>query len=215
MKKNFIREMNIKCATKYKNPAIITLSGLPGSGKTTVAKELSKCFGLFVLSNDYIRNYYFVKFEDDQEKQLKIPRIVARINKERLIKLLINRRSLIIDANLNTLESISKIEKIASLFKYSVIKIKIDSKNDEENIRRIENRIMNYNYKDANVIGDNVNYSASYDQDMYFQIKKGKPEMLEPAYFDFIIENNSDLEKLNNNIENVSFHLKRYFKGKK
>lgn len=215
MKKNFIREMNIKCATKYKNPAIITLSGLPGSGKTTVAKELSKCFGLFVLSNDYIRNYYFVKFEDDQEKQLKIPRIVARINKERLIKLLINRRSLIIDANLNTLESISKIEKIASLFKYSVIKIKIDSKNDEENIRRIENRIMNYNYKDANVIGDNVNYSTSYDQDMYYQIKKGKPEMLEPTYFDFIIENNSDLEKLNNNIENVSFHLKRYFKGKK
>lgn len=215
MKKNFIREMNIKCATKYKNPAIITLSGLPGSGKTTVAKELSKCFGLFVLSNDYIRNYYFVKFEDDQEKQLKIPRIVARINKERLIKLLINRRSLIIDANLNTLKSIKKFEKIASLFKYSVIKIKIDSKNDEENIRRIENRVMNYNYKDANVIGDNVNYSASYDQDMYFQIKKGKPEMLEPAYFDFIIENNSDLEKLNNNIENVSFHLKRYFKGKK
>lgn len=215
MVKNFIKEMNIKCATKYKNPAIITLSGLPGSGKTTVAKELSKCFGLFVLSNDYIRNYYFVKFEDDQEKQLKIPRIVARINKERLIKLLINRRSLIIDANLNTLESISKIEKIASLFKYSVIKIKIDSKNDEENIRRIENRIMNYNYKDANVIGDNVNYSTSYDQDMYYQIKKGKPEMLEPTYFDFIIENNSDLEKLNNNIENVSFHLKRYFKGKK
>ncbi len=215
MVKNFIKEMNIKCATKYKNPAIITLSGLPGSGKTTVAKELSKRFGLFVLSNDYIRNYYFVKFEDDQEKQLKIPRIVARINKERLIKLLINRRSLIIDANLNTLESISKIEKIASLFKYSVIKIKIDSKNDEENIRRIENRIMNYNYKDANVIGDNVNYSTSYDQDMYYQIKKGKPEMLEPTYFDFIIENNSDLEKLNNNIENVSFHLKRYFKGKK
>lgn len=30
MKKN-IKEMNIKCATKYKNPAIITLSGLPGS----------------------------------------------------------------------------------------------------------------------------------------------------------------------------------------
>lgn len=39
--------------------------------------------------------------------------------------------------------------------------------------------------------------------------------MLEPTYFDFIIENNSDLDKLNNNIENVSFHLKRYFKGKK
>lgn len=109
MKKNFVKEMDIKKTIKYENPTIITLSGLPGSGKTTIARKLSKRFGLFILSNDYIRNYYFIKFADDLEKKKKIPMLVARINKKRLARLLINRRSLIIDADLNTQERIEKI----------------------------------------------------------------------------------------------------------
>lgn len=215
MKKNFVREMDIKKAIKYENPTIITLSGLPGSGKTTVAKELSKRFGLFVLSNDYIRNYYFVKFADDSEKNKEIPKLVARINKKRLVKLLINKRSFIIDADLNTKERVEKYKKIADLFKYNIIKIKLESTNDEENIRRIESRIMDYNYVDNDVVGDNVNYSSSYTCDTYFQIKEAKPQEIEPVYFDFIIENDSDLESLYNKIENMSSYLNGYFKVKK
>lgn len=215
MKKNFVREMDIKKAIKYENPTIITLSGLPGSGKTTIARELSKRFGLFVLSNDYIRNYYFVKFADDLEKKKKIPMLVARINKKRLARLLINRRSFIIDADLNTQERIEKYEKISNLFKYNVIKIKLESKNDEENIKRIESRIMDYNYVDNDVVGDNVHYSSSYPKEVYYQIKESKPQMIEPVYFDFIIENNGDLEDLNNQIENMSLYLNGYFKVKK
>lgn len=175
MKKNFVKEMDIKKTIKYENPTIITLSGLPGSGKTTIARKLSKRFGLFILSNDYIRNYYFIKFADDLEKKKKIPMLVARINKKRLARLLINRRSLIIDADLNTQERIEKYEKISDLFKYNIIKIKLESTSDEKNIKRIENRIMDYNYVDNDVVGDNVNYSSSYPKEVYYQIKESKP----------------------------------------
>lgn len=39
--------------------------------------------------------------------------------------------------------------------------------------------------------------------------------MIEPVYFDFIIENNDGLVDLNNQIENMSSYLNGYFKVKK
>ncbi len=66
MKKNFVKEMNIKKAIKYKKPLIITLSGAPGSGKTVMAKGLSKNLGLYVISSDYVRNYFTQKSDNPE-----------------------------------------------------------------------------------------------------------------------------------------------------
>ena len=49
--KDFIKEMNaeISKVIKYKNPCVIALSGYPGSGKTEIARTLSKELGIFLL----------------------------------------------------------------------------------------------------------------------------------------------------------------------
>ena len=78
--KKFLKEMNFDNVKKYKKPCLITLSGLPGSGKTYVAKELSKNLGIFVLSNDYVRNYFY-KYESGMSFE-QIQKNVDKINKD-------------------------------------------------------------------------------------------------------------------------------------
>lgn len=209
----FIKEMDVSSDIKYKKPIIITLSGLPGSGKTTTARGLSKNLGIFLFSTDYIRNYYFIKFADksDEEKK-KIPKLVKTINKKRLVKLLLNRTSFVIDQDLNSMEAIEKYHLISKVFGYNMVSIKLDSKNDSENIQRIQGRVMNYDKTYDGVIGDNVEYQTSYPSETYFEIKKRKPQLIDDNYFDFVIDNNKDLQNLENQIETISYHLNKRFK---
>ena len=71
----------IKKVVKYDKPFIVTFSGLPECGKTTIARELSKDLGIYLLSNDYVRNYLYQFTEDyNEEIRKNIERKVKKIN---------------------------------------------------------------------------------------------------------------------------------------
>lgn len=211
MEKKFVKEMDIDKVANYKRPHMILLSGFPGSGKTYVAKALSKKYQLFLLSNDYVRNYCFSHNEEVSSVE-PIEMIVKRINKQRLLKLLNNKKSFIFDRDINTNEEMKKFILLSKTFGYDLIAIKLNS-NDKNNIERVENRFMDIDKVDKDIVGDNVEYSTSFTSSTYFKIKERKPRNIDDDYFDYVIDNNGTLENLDEQLENImddmSYHLKK------
>ena len=111
--------------------------------------------------------------------------------------------SRIFDADLNTCEKFQRFIKISDMFNYELIKIKLNS-NDDNNIDRILKRVMDYDMFDYNVIGDNVHYSSSYDRDTYYDIKSRKPQYIDDNYFDYVIDNFGTKEELKCKINEIS-----------
>lgn len=202
MNKDFINKSQLKKTTKYNIPAIIIMNGYPGSGKTYLTRNLSHELGVFVLSNDYVRTYCYVKFGYSSESK-KNKRLVASINKIRLANLLLHKISFVLDADINSLECLEQLILISKVFGYSLINIKIESNNDFNNIERIQNRIMDFQKYDDLVIGDNVNYSTAYSSTEYFDIKQRKPRVIDDCYFDFIITNDDTLSEFDAEIKGV------------
>lgn len=200
---DFKNEMNqeIKKVTKYNKPFIITFSGLPECGKTTIARELSKDLGIFLLSNDYIRNYFYqFTREYNEEVRKEIERKVKKINLYRLKKLLMSRTSFVYDRDFNTEEQYKRLDMIRKFARMNLVKIKVNS-TDEGNLERIKNRDMDYNKIYKGVIGDKVEYLSSFPEDEYYEIKSRKPQMLLDDFFDYVIDGeNIDIKTLEKSI---------------
>ena len=197
MSQKFVKNMKITDVAKFRRPMIITMSGLPGSGKTHFSRELSQQLKIYLLSNDYIRNYYYQNItEKGEEQRLRIEKQVQSINKRRLLKLLLTRTSFVYDRDFNSLQSFETISKYAKLMGYQLIKIRIKS-NDCDNISRISKREINYNKIIEGVIGDNIEYSSSYDTETYYAIKHRKPQEINDEFFDYIINNDKTIEEFN------------------
>ena len=200
---DFKNEMNqeIKKVTKYNKPFIITFSGLPECGKTTIARELSKDLGIFLLSNDYIRNYFYqFTREYNEEVRKEIERKVKKINLYRLKKLLMSRTSFVYDRDFNTEEQYKRLDMIRKFVRMNLVKIKVNS-TDEGNLERIKNRDMDYNKIYKGVIGDKVEYLSSFPEDEYYEIKSRKPQMLSDDFFDYVIDGeNIDIKTLEKSI---------------
>lgn len=196
MKNKFLKEMNTSGVFKYDRPPLITLSGAPGSGKTELARELSRQLGVFVLSNDYIRNSFYNEIQGmgTEEERLKIQSFVERVNLERLLKLLFKRTPFVFDADLNSLNAYRKFELISKIFRYELIKIRIESSGKEENLRRIQGRVINLDDRDMSVIGDNMRYSGSYSEADYNNTLMRKAQVLPREYFDYCIFNIEDYD---------------------
>jgi len=207
MERNFVKEMNYSQVLKYKKPCIITLSGLPGSGKTTLAQEISRKLKIYLLSNDYIRNHYSLTKYYNEEQKAHIQSIILKINSERIYKLLLHHVSFVLDMGFNAKEQFDKFVLISKLLKYELIKIKINS-SDEDNINRIGQRIFDLNTKDDNIVGDNISYSCSYPSSIYYEIKERKPPMLDGVNFDYIIDNMVDKQEFDQNIDQVIKNIK-------
>ena len=192
MEKDCVNEMNFDLLNKYSKPFIITFIGLPGCGKTQLARVLSKKLKIFLLSNDYIRNYYYQLTQDySEEKRLEIQDKVEKINKERLKKIIDNKVSFVFDKCFNKKEDYDKLNELLDN-NYEVIKIKINSK-DEDNINNIINTKMDYTKIYEGVVGDNVEYLSSFSKEDYYNIKERIPISLDDSYADYVINNKDDI----------------------
>lgn len=200
MERDFVSEMNFENVNNYNKPFVITFISMPGSGKTDIARTLSQELKVFLLSNDYIRNYYYQLTKDySEEKRLEIQDKVDNINKERLNKLISNKISFVYDKCFNNEDDYNKLYDILG-DNYNVIKIKINS-DDVDNIDRIKDTVMDYNKVYEGVIGDNVEYLSSYPEDVYYQIKERIPVLLKDFYADYLINDKNDEQLIINKIK--------------
>jgi adenylate kinase family enzyme len=189
---------------KYKIPCVITLSGLPGSGKTTCAKVLSKNLKVFIISNDFIRHKYMDKekeIDDKERKKVEIKILLLKF--KRILNLYFNKSSFVLDKDANSIDKFKMFELLNKLFKYQMIKIKINSTDDSKNLDRIKNRLNNNISLNEGVIGDNIDYKHCYSPKTYYEIKSRKPQLLEDDFFDYVITNDGDFETYLSNLEEI------------
>lgn len=199
MDKNFIAEMNLAGLKEYRKPFIITFVALPGSEKTNIARELSKSLKIYLLSNDYIRNYYY-QFTNNysEETRLEIEDKVKEIQEQRIQLLIDHNLSFILDKCLNNVESYEELKKRVGE-NYHIIRVKVNS-TDSINIKNISNIKMDYNFNYEGVIGDNVEYRSSFPKDVYYQIKERIPILVSDDEVDFVINDMSQIEDIKNYI---------------
>lgn len=191
----------VKKTISYDRPFIVTFSGLPECGKTEIARELSKDLKIYLLSNDYVRNYFY-QFTTDysEENRKKIEQQVRRINLYRITKLLLTGTSFAYDKDFNTEEQFKILQIAKKIRNMDLIKIKVNS-NDEDNLNRIAARVMDYSKIYDGVIGDKVEYLSSYSEEVYYQIKNRKPQLLPDDFFDYIVDSeNLDTKTLEKRI---------------
>ena len=201
----------ISKAEKYEVPFFIIISGNPGSGKTLLAWNLSKYLKIVCISNDYIRNkIYQSGIQKNEKTRIEVEKLVKEIAYKRIEKLFSSRTSFVYDMNVNNKNQLDEWKKYSSENNYKLIKIKINSK-DIDNIKRIEERKLDYNNKDNFVIGDNVFYGNNFKEEEYFKIKARKPIELTNNDFDYIVDNNMSkeeyLEKIINIVEDIKLKM--------
>ena len=199
----FIKHGDLKRA-RNENKILVILCGVPGSGKTTTAKFLSQKFNLFVASSDYIRNYYKKSYNSEDSLNKK----VASECKKRLATLLLSGISFVIDMDFDNKSRIERYENIGELLGYNIIKIKLDSKSNEENIARISKRITNFNSVNPSIIGDNCEYSNNISEEFYYDKISKRSKFIDNEWFDFVIDNNRDISYLNDQLTNISGYVK-------
>ena len=191
----------VKKTISYDRPFIVTFSGLPECGKTEIARELSKDLKIYLFSNDYVRNYFY-QFTTDysEENRKKIEQQVRRINLYRITKWLLTGTSFAYDKDFNTEEQFKILQIAKKIRNMDLIKIKVNS-NDEDNLNRIAARVMDYSKIYDGVIGDKVEYLSSYSEEVYYQIKNRKPQLLPDDFFDYIVDSeNLDTKTLEKRI---------------
>ena len=206
MEKNFVEEMEREAVRvkEYIPPIAILITADAGAGKFELARKLSRELSVYLLSNDYIRNYYYREVADADDSTLQ--KKVAEINDERLSFLISHRISFVYDHNIHNMDCYEEVHKKLHNNSFKVFKIRIHS-NDNYNIKAIRDRKMDYDKKDLSVIGDYVYYSRGYSEDLYWKIKQDKKITIEDDWFDYVIHRTDDEEQFNKDIEEVAIKI--------
>lgn len=205
MKKNFVDEMEkeVSRVKEYIPPIAILITADAGAGKFELARKLSKGLAIYLLSNDYVRNYYYEQISEAiEEDKNKLLEEVNQINNERLEFLISHRISFIYDHNIHSMESYEKIHQKLHNQSFKVFKIRIYS-NDNYNIKAIRDRKMDLNREDLSVIGDRAFYASSFSEEAYWKLKQRKEIKLEDDWFDFVIHRNDDEEQFMKDINQI------------
>lgn len=207
--KSFIGEMDLDSVKQYKEPFAVIMSGLPGSGKTHMARTMSKELKIFLLSNDLIRNYYYEKLRNYSEEIRKaVQRGTISQNNRREFILLMRKISFVMDRDFNDLKDIKITEGMCLFRNMQTYKILINSPNHEENLRRIANRHYDLDYVIPGVVGDNVAYGARYGEQGYYNAIKRKPRNIDGIKFDYVIDNIGSIEQFDVQIGEVVEDIK-------
>lgn len=210
MEKNFVEEMEREAVRvkEYIPPIAILITADAGAGKFELARKLSRELSVYLLSNDYIRNYYYQLAEDTSEKtRLDIQDKVSEVNNERLKFLISHRISFVYDHNVNNIDCYEEIHQKLHNNSFKKFKIRIHS-DDNYNIKMIHDRKMDYERKDESVIGDNAFYVSNFSEEVYWQIKQRKEITLDDSWFDYVIYRTDDEEQFKKDIEEVAIKIK-------
>lgn len=209
MKKNFVEEMEkeVGRVKEYIPPIAILITADAGAGKFELARKLSRGLAIYLLSNDYVRNYYYQSLDNsDLNKNEEIQKKVADVNNERLDFLISHRISFVYDKNVYNMDSYEEIHKKLHNHSFKLFKIRIHS-NDNYNIKAIRDRKMDYNCEDISVIGDRAFYVGSFSEEAYWQLKQRREITLDDDWFDYVIHR-SDNEKFDQDVEKVVDSIK-------
>ena len=210
--KKFIDEMEreVSRVKEYIPPIAILITADAGAGKFELARKLSKDLSIYLISNDYVRNYFYQLAENTSEDtRLDIQDMVQEINENRSKYLISHRISFVFDQNVHNIECYEKTNKKLYNTPFRQFKIRIHS-DDQYNIKVIHDRVMDYDRKEDNVIGDNVFYASSFSEEVYWQIKKRKEITLDDGWFDFVINRTDDNEKFEKDMDDVVKKIKKY-----
>lgn len=203
--KNFVEEMEreVGRVKEYIPPIAVLITADAGAGKFELARKLSKGLSIYLLSKDYVRNYFYQLAKDAGEEDMhKVHDKVDEVNSERLDFLISHRISFVYDHNIHGMECYEKIQKKLHNNSFKKFKIRIHS-DDNYNIKAIRNRTMDFDRKDKSVIGDNSFYVGNFSEEDYWQLKKRKEIILDDSWFDFVIHRTDDEEKFKKDIEEV------------
>ena len=212
MEKNFVEEMEREAVRvkEYIPPIAILITANRGAGKFELARKLSRELSIYLLSNDYVRNYYYQEVADADDSTLQ--KKVAEINDERLAFLISHRISFVYDHNIHNMDCYEEIHKKLHNNSFKIFKIRIHS-DDNYNIKAIRERKMDYDKKDKAVIGDNAFYASSFSEEVYWQIKKIKNITLNDDWFDFVINRTDDEEKFKEDMHDVVEKIRNYMES--
>ncbi len=212
-KKDFIDEMEkeVGRVKEYIPPIAILITADAGAGKFELARKLSSGLAIYLISNDYVRNYYY-QLSLEGKEEFDILEESSKVNDERVSFLISHRISFVYDHNIHNMKSYEKIYKKLKNNSFKIFKIRIHS-DDNYNIKAIRERKMDYEKKDKSVIGDNAFYASNFSEEVYWQIKKQKEITLEDDWFDFVINRTDDEDKFKQDIYNVVEKISDYMES--
>lgn len=205
MIKDFINDVNYEDAKPYNPSFLVTIAAYDGKRKLDFARLTSSKLKTFLLSNDYVRNYYLSKGFSSS----KVEDLVRNINEQRLKLLKDNKISVVFDANFNNDESYERVLGDG----YQVIKVKIET-NDVDNVREITKRNYEPSKVIKGVIGDKYQYESSYDENTYYEIKRRKQINLPDECFYYVIKDYETEEEFNNKAVLVIGDIEKRFNNK-
>lgn len=173
----------------YSQPFMIMISGYSGSGKSHVARVLSKELSLYIVSGDNIRQRLY---QDETYSHVfkDIQAITNEVCDKEIEKLLQNHISIVLDRSVSSMETREKLKEYGMPFYH----IEITS-DDEQNIERIIKR----NDEDKSVVhegyGDTGSYSGMDSREEYMEIKERKVYDIPSELFDYHIDGTVSLEE--------------------
>lgn len=200
MNEIFIQDWKLEEAAQYVNPFVILMHGEAASGKTTIAKQLSKELKICLVSHNYIRNYFYLNGYDNFDE---IQSKTKDITEKRIQYLKEHQISFVEDYNWNRMEDKKKLDALG----YQVITIHIIS-DDAVNLERSQLNKMDFLNRTDSVIGDSGDYSHEYSKEDYELFQKRKVSDIEEQY-DYVIDNRGSLEALDIQVQKVIEQIKK------
>lgn len=200
-------ELNPIPCGNVKNPYLILMAGISGTGKSTIARMIAEKINIVVLNNDKVRQFiYKTGFTKDSEERRKL---VKKIQYYRIEQALKAGNNCILDGNIsNDFE-----EKMAiinsSKIKYYIIRIIYDRDKVIERIgnRKIDDEVL------KNVNGDEtVNYSGA-GLETFLRMEKNEYQ-IPNKYIYFEIDTSKDLDDVSKQVDKFIEKLKKENKNK-